>query len=128
MRKSPEPRRPIDGAATRYAHRGVTVELSAYRYPRRGPATLVDDGIVDPVAIERFVDGDPAPITYRELVCIVARLAVDGASDEMVADQLGRRDGKAGIDWIAKIRERHGIPSRYVARDHVESRKEWCAA
>jgi hypothetical protein len=116
-----------DDATTRFTHRDVTVELSRYRYARSQQARLADDGIVDPVAIERFVDGDPAPITYRELVCIIATLAVDGVDDASIAEQLGR-SGKAATDWVCKIRSRHGIPSRYVPGDHVESKKEWFAA
>lgn len=72
-----------------------------------------DDGIVDVVAVRRFLDGHTVPLTRPEMLVVIARLASEGVSDLDIAARFGRPD-LSGKGWIQHIRKRHGI-------QHVET-------
>lgn len=133
-----------DSLDTRYPLRDTTLTLRSRLYDKRAEGRI-DDGIVDPVAIDRFIDGHHVPLTSREVVCAVARLAELGETDGTIAERFGR-ERRSGRDWVRAIRKRNGIaaaepefddawlwaliaePSRRDPRNRAASSKRLAAA
>lgn len=98
---------------TTYEHNGSAITLRAARYRNSclAETPLVDDGIVDEIAVERFARGDlSVRLSPRELVCAVARLAFAGRNDYEIAERFGR-PGRDGADWVHHLRARNRIAS-----------------
>ena len=77
---------------------------------RQGAQPLVDDGIVDEVAVERAMRGDPVALTPTERMETVRRLAKRGLSD----GEIGARVG-ATKRSVERWRKKLGVVTRWVA-------------
>lgn len=100
----------------------LVLRETRYRQNGGGAAQLADDGIIDPVAIERFVNGDnTVRLSQREVVCVVAELAGRGVTDWQIAARFGR-DSRSGCGWIRAMRRENRIESKAtetVSDNHV---------
>lgn len=92
-----------------------TFELRGSVYHVDAPAQLPDDGIVDPIAVERFAYGDTSVrVTGREMVAAVLTLAALGYTDGAIAHRIGIGDGSPkcrGARRVEAIRRRHRFPA-----------------
>lgn len=81
------------------------LHLKSTRYMAHGDF-LVDDGIIDDVAILRVVQGFAVRMTLREAVCAVYELNRLGCDDAQIAARM-----QCSREWVNVLRRRHGIPS-----------------
>lgn len=70
---------------------------------------IPDDGLIDPVAIERAMKGDRVALTVRERVKLLRRMAARGFPDERVGELMGASD-----KTVWRVRHELGIESGWV--------------
>lgn len=99
-----------DAADTVFQHRDLVILLRENPY-RCDAAQIPDDGIIDPIAVDRFASGDTSVrLSPREVVCVIAQLAASGETDPQIAGRFGRAD-KRGKKWIQRLRALNRIPA-----------------
>lgn len=95
---------------TEYPPGMLVLKERRYHKQPNGWAKLVDDGIIDHVAIDRAMTGrtEGLRLTPREVVCVVARAARDGRNDTVIAAMFGNNE-RAGVARVQAIRKRNRI-------------------
>lgn len=81
------------------------VRLRTTKYPLRGPARTVDDGIIDPVAVKRMIDGDMVDLTPREVIAVLIAATKRGVN----ASDIARMFDRPRADWARRLATEHGF-------------------